>query len=129
MKAKRKSRSKIYLLSLIWGIIYTSFILLAVGPKFIGSIIEDGSEFLTELQNSFATWFDPFAYFIVYVIGYAIIWWKPLWGSIIIILSSIFYVIMGGLNGPPIFAVPGFLVGAFYLIDWLLVRRNQTNTD
>ena len=53
--------------------------------------------------------------------------WKPLWGSIIIIAASIFYVTVAGVDGPPIFAVPGFLVSALYLINWFVVRRNQIN--
>lgn len=129
MKAKSKTKRILYLLSTIWGIIFTSFMLLAVAPKLIMTIIEDSSEFWTETQDSFATWYDPTAYFFTYLIGYIIIWWKPFWGSIIIIFVSIFYMIMGGLDGPPIFAGPGFLVGAFYLIYWFNSRRKQPNTN
>ncbi len=127
MKAKRKSKGKIQLLSIVWGLIFTSFMLLAVGSKMIIGIIEDGRQFLSEIPESFSTWDDPMAYFITYIIGYAVIWWKPLWGAIIIILGSIFYVIIAGISGPPIFAAPGFLVGALYLINWFVVRKNQTN--
>jgi hypothetical protein len=128
MKTKSKPKSKLNLLSIIWGLIFTSFMLLAVGSKLIIQIIEDYSEFLTETLNSFATWYDPTAYFVTYLVGYALIWWKPLWGSIIIIISSLFYIMIGGMNGPPIFAAPGFLVGALYLTDWFIRRRNQTNS-
>ena len=65
------------------------------------------------------------AFFITYLIGYAIVWWKPLWGSIIIILLSIFYVIIAGIDGPPIFAIPALLVGVFYLIYWIVARKNK----
>ncbi len=103
--------------------------LLAVGPKLIMTIIEDSSEFWTETLDSFSTCYDPTAYFFTYLIGYIIIWRKPLWGSVIIIVISIFYVIMGGLDGPPIFAVPGFLVGTFYLTYWFAKRRNELNIN
>jgi hypothetical protein len=129
MKTTSKTKRKLYLLSMIWGIIFTSFMLLAVGSKLIMTIIEDGSEFWAETQDSFSTWYDPTAYFITYLIGYIIIWWKPLWGSIIIIIVSIFYMMMGGLDGPPIFAVPGFLVGTFYLTYWFAKRRNELNIN
>ena len=127
MKAKSKPKSKLQLISIIWGLIFTSFMLLAVGSKLIITIIDNFSEFLTETQESFCTWYNPTAYFITYLVGYAIIWWKPLWGSIIIIISSIFYIMIGGTDGPPIFAAPGFLVGALYLTNWFVDRRNQTN--
>jgi hypothetical protein len=127
MKVKIKAKSKLHLLSIVWGLIFTSFMLLALGSKLITTIMEDYSEFLSETRDSFYTWYDPTAYFITYLVGYVFIWWKPLWGSIIIIIFSIFYIVMGGINGPPIFAVPGFLVGVLYLTNWFAERRNQTN--
>jgi len=127
MKAKSKAKSKLHLLAIVWGLIFTSFMLLALGSKFILTIIENYSEFLSETKDSFSTWNDPTAYFITYLAGYVIIWRKPLWGSIIIIISSIFYIVMAGIDGPPIFAAPGFIVGALYLTNWFAERRNQTN--
>ena len=127
MNSKRKPISKLHLLSIVWGLIFTSFILLVVGSKMIIGIIEDGRLFLNELPESFSNPLDPTLYFFTYIIGYVVIWWKPLWGSIIIIIASIYYVTVAGLGGPPIFAGPGFLVGALYLINWFVVRRNQTN--
>ena len=127
MKTKSKSKSKLQIISTVWGLLFTSFMLLAVGSKLIITIIDNFSEFVAETQDSFSTWHNPTAYFITYLVGYAIIWWKPLWGSIIIIISSIFYIVIGGTDGPPIFAVPGFLVGALYLINWVVVRRNQAS--
>ena len=89
-------------------------------------IEEDSRKFFNELLGTFHSWQNPLLYFIIYIIGYCVIWWKPLWGSIIIITGSIFYVTMAGIDGPPIFAAPGFLVGVLYLINWFVVRRNQT---
>ena len=129
MKTKNKPMSKLHLISMIWGIIITSLMLLAIGSKLIIQIFKDFSEFLAETLDSFATWYDPTAYFITYLVGYAVIWWKPLWGSLIIIVASIFYVMMGGFDGPPIFAIPGFLVGALYLTNSLVERRNKTKTS
>ncbi len=127
MKAKRKSKSKIHLLSIVWGIIFTSFITLAVGSYIINDFIEHGRLFLNELRKDISNPLDPTIYFITYMIGYAVIWWKPLWGSIIIIIASIYYVTVAGFNGPPMFAVPGFLVGALYMAYWLIEGRKQTN--
>jgi len=125
MKAKSKPKSKLHLLSIVWGLIFTSFMLLVLGIKIIISIFEDGPQFLRETSESFSTWDDPVPYFITYMIGYALVWWKPLWGSIIIIFVSIFYVLIAGFNGPPILAGPGFVVGLLYLLNWIVARRNR----
>ena len=121
-----KKRSKLHLLSQIWGIVFTSLILLTIGVHMIIGIEEDSRKFFNELTGAFSSWENPIVYFFIYIIGYVVIWWKPLWGSIIIITGSIFYVTMAGIDGPPIFAAPGFLVGVLYLINWFVVRRNQT---
>jgi hypothetical protein len=113
-----KTKSALQLIAMIWGIIFTLFILFAVVPKIVMTAMEDPSKLWAELGESFTTWFDPMAFSISYLFGYILIWWKPLWGAILIILVSIFYVVMGGFGGPPIFAVPGLMVGVLYLLSW-----------
>ena len=112
-------------LSFIWGIIVTLFLLLAFGPKFIGEFIKDAAGFITEIKKSFIYWENPSAFFLIYLTGYIIIWWKPLWGSIIVILASLVFVIIAGFDGPPIFALPAFLVGIFYLLYWNALNRSK----
>ena len=125
MKAKSKSKSKLHLLSIVWGLIVTSFMALAVGSKIIIGIIEDVHLFINELPESFSNPLDPTLYFFIYMIGYVIVWWKPFWGSIIIIVASVYYVTVGGFDGPPIFAAPGFIVGVLYMAYWFLEIRKK----
>ena len=73
MKAKSKPKSKLHLLSIVWGLIFTSFMILAVGSKMIIGIIEDGRLFLNELPESFSNPLDPTLYFFTYIIGYVVI--------------------------------------------------------
>jgi hypothetical protein len=113
--------------SLVFGIIVTLFFLLAFGPKFVGEFIEQGATYFIEIKDSFITWDDPNAFFITYFIGYILLWWKPLWGSIIIILVSITYVIIAGISGPPIFAIPAFIVGVLYFLYWNSIRQKELN--
>ena len=128
MKSKRNPKSKLRLLSIVWGIIVTSLISLIIGVKMIEKLIEEGSKYLIEISKSLVDWYDdPTGFFFAYLIGYAVIWWKPLWGSIIIMLGSILYVIISGIDGPPIFAIPTFLVGLFYLLQWIVARKSQIN--
>jgi len=114
-------------ISLVYGILVTLVVLLAIVPKITGEFIKKGFGFLTEIIQSFRNWEDPMAFFFVYIIGYTIIWWKPLWGSLIIISVSIFYVLIAGFDGPPFLAVPAFLVGLFYLIYLIASRKKKDN--
>jgi len=125
MKGKRKPKTKLHLLAVVWGLIFTIIFLLMLGIKIISAIFEDGAQFFSKLPESFVTWDDPMPYFFIYLIAYAITWWKPLLGSILIILVSIFYVIIAGFDGPPILAAPGLLVGILYLANWIVDRKKQ----
>ena len=124
MEAKSKPSGKFHLFALIWGILITVLMLLAIGSKAVSTLIEDPSKLITDIAESFTEWYDPLAYFIVYLVGYIIIWGNKLWGALLIIMASLFYVLMGGFDGPPIFALPGFLVGILYLFDWYYGRKN-----
>ena len=119
MKRKRKPKSNLHLGSMVFGIVFSAFMFLTIGLKFIVSIFEKGTGSLSMTPETFVTWDDPGPYFLIYIIGYALIWWRPFWGSIIIMAASIYYVIIAGVHGPPIFAVPEFLVGALYMAYWL----------
>lgn len=124
MEAKSITSAKIHLIALIWGILITGIMLLAIGSKAVSTLIEDPSKFIADVVESFTEWYDPLAYFVVYLLGYIIIWGNKLWGALLIIMASLFYVLMGGFDGPPIFAIPGFLVGILYLFDWYYSRKN-----
>ena len=128
MKSILKTNSKLHLIILIWGIIFTSLLILTVGSKIVIGFVEDGRLYFNELKESISNPVDPITFFFIYLIGYIIIWWKPLWGSVIIIFVSIYYVAVAGFDGPPIFAVPGFLVGTLYLINWFVENKKLKTT-
>ncbi|MCD4734976.1 MAG: hypothetical protein K8R53_02940 [Bacteroidales bacterium] len=86
-----KTKKILKYVSMIFGIIVTLFLLLVFVPKIIGEFVEKGLAFFVEISNSFVNWDDPMAFFITYIIGYMIIWWRPLWGSIIIIFLMIYF--------------------------------------
>ncbi|MBN3036315.1 MAG: hypothetical protein JW861_12085 [Bacteroidales bacterium] len=119
-----RGKKIIRFLAVIYGWMITFLFLLVFVPKIIEEIKEDGFNFLTESIRSFADWSNPMPFFITYMTGYAVLWWKPLWGSIIIIADSVLYVVIVGIDGPPFFAVPAFLVGLFYLWFWILYGPN-----
>jgi hypothetical protein len=122
-----KSNLFIKKLSLIYGLVITFLLGLIIIPKVIEQIITKGNVFFVETLKSFTDWSDPMPFFILYLLGYVVVLWKPLWGSVIIILVSIFYVVIAGVDGPPIFAIPAFLVGLFYLLSWIQSVKNTKN--
>lgn len=113
--------------SLVSGILVTFFLMMVFGFMMIADLIKEGPKHLIEISKSLFNWYDdPTGFVFAYFIGYAIIWWKPLWGSITIIFGSILFVSINGLDGPPIFAIPTFLVGFFYFIYSIIFIKNKT---
>jgi hypothetical protein len=70
------------------------------------------------------------AMFLIYLAGYAIGWWRSLWGGIVIILAALvvsvpFLVVQGHFNSI-IFGLPIFIVGVLYVILHVLELREKT---
>ena len=112
-------------ISITFGIIVTLLMLVAFVPKFIGLLNENGIKYLLEVPKAFADWYDdPTAFFFTYFIGYAIVWKKPLWGSVIIIIGDILFFTFNNQNmGTFIFIIPTFLVALFYILYWNVDRN------
>jgi hypothetical protein len=124
-----KSNRGFSFVAMIIGIIVTSLMLLIFGGTLIGDIIEKGSGEFKEIARALVHWYDdPTGFFFAYLIGYAIVWWKPLWGALIIMAGSLLWTIINIDNtGNLIFTLPTFAVGFFYLISWNDKRkRNKT---
>jgi hypothetical protein len=113
----------------IYGIIVTSLMLLIFGIQLIGDLIEKGTGGMKEIATALVHWNDdPTGFFFIYIIGYAIIWWKPLLGAAIIMTGSIISSVININNlGFLIFTVPTFVVGFFYLISWYDKRKSKKN--
>jgi len=113
--------------AMIYGIIITSIMLLLFGSKLIVLLVENGVEELKEMARALIHWYDdPTAFFIFYIVGYAIVWWKNLWGSLIIMLVSLL-VIGVNINNPGfiMFGLPTFAVGLLYFLTWYERRKKN----
>jgi len=101
--------------------------LLIFGSALILSLIENWPGEFKEILQALVKWYDdPTGFFFTFLIGYIVIWWKPLYGSLIIMLGSILIFVINIDNpGFLIFAVPTFLVGFFYLEPWYNLRKNK----
>jgi hypothetical protein len=122
-----KSKKPLSFVPVIFGIIVTSIMLLVFGTALIMSIIKNDIGELAKIFKALFNWYDnPTGFFLTYIIGYSIVWWKPLWGSLIIMLSSLLVAVININNlGFIIFAIPTFLVGFFYIESWYILRKKN----
>jgi hypothetical protein len=113
-------KNKPHLIAMVVGIIVTALMIFVFGFMLIGSIIEKGMDEIKEIAKACINWYDdPTGFFLSYLIGYIIVWWRPLWGSIIIISVSLLSVLINiGNPGFLMFTVPTCLVGILYLFAW-----------
>jgi len=120
-----KSNRGFSLVVMIYGIIVTALMLLIFGGTLVGDIIEKGPGEFRKIAIALVHWDDdPTGFFFTYIIGYSIIWWKPLWGAVIIMTGSLLSVVINIHNpGFLLFAIPTCTVGILYLISWIDERK------
>ncbi len=109
-----KKEKILSLVSKIYGIVITLIMLGLFGPKLIGSIDKLS-------MSSILNWYDnPIGLFFTYLLGYIIIWWKPLWGSIIIMAGGLLFYFFNPLNVMFlfIFLLPTYLISVLYIWSW-----------
>ena len=118
----------------IIGIVITAMILFAVAIDLIREHKEGSEHFVNYLSNMFIrfdSYKNPPALFVIYLVGYAVAWWKPLWGSIIIITVSVIGFIFSEYSDARFSYVLIFLVGFLYLVHWNeeRLRNRMPNRD
>ena len=64
---------------------------------------------------------------LIYLIGYAIVWWKQLWGSIIILTVSIMGFVFSEYSDIRIMYFLIFLVGLLYFLHWYDKRKRKND--
>ncbi len=117
---KRKFSAKV-----IVGIVVTLFFVLSFVPKLVIEFIDKGLSYFGEIGHSFIYWYDdPTAFVLTYFLGYLLLWWKPLIGSVLIILACVISVVFNLDNmGFFIFSLPALAVAVLYLVDIKKTRK------
>jgi hypothetical protein len=64
---------------------------------------------------------------LIYLVGYAIVWWKKLWGSIIILTVSIMGFVFSEYGDIRFMYVFAFLVGFLYIMNWKDERKRKND--
>ena len=120
-----KKEKILSLVSKIYGILITLCLLGLFGPKLIGSIDKIN---IARIFN----WDDnPTGFILTYTLGYIIIWWKPLWGSLIVIAGVALFFIFNPHNVmfSEMILLPTVLVSVLYLWSWYHTHKKQMSTN
>jgi len=125
MKSKSSSFSK---WTMIVGIIFTMILIIQPVLDIPREFKESNGDFFNYLTNLFFnSYLNPNAGVLIYLVGYAIVWWKKLWGSIIILTVSIMGFIFSEYDDLRLMYVFVFLVGFLYLMNWNEERKRKIN--
>ena len=90
-----KTNRTLFYLATIYGAIVTMLMLTVFGLMIVGSIFEKGTGEIKAIALACLNWYDdPTGFFFTYVIGYALVLWKPLPGALIIIAGSVLSIII-----------------------------------
>ena len=90
-----KKKDSFSVVTKIFGIIITAWITFLVAIELIRALKEGIESFFynsTIFTHSYP-YIDPNALILIYLVGYAIVWWKKLLGTVIIIIVSILGII------------------------------------
>jgi len=67
--------------------------------------------------------------FVTYMVGYAVGWWRSLWGGTVMILAALIvilpFIILGNNFGSLIFGVPQLVIGSLYLSLYRSEKRGN----
>ncbi len=118
-------RKDFFSVKVIVGIVVTLFFVLSFVPKLVIEFVEQGLLYFREIAGSFVNWYDnPTAFILIYFLAYSLLWWKPLSGSVLIILACILSIAFNLDNmGFLILVLPALAVALLYIADYKNQRR------
>ena len=105
----------------IYGGLITLLLLFAFAPKLFGSWDTIGS-----IPSGIMNWYDnPTGFFITYIIGYIIVWFRPLWGACVMGFGVLLFFAINATNIPflVLFLLPVLSVAVLYLIYWNVSKK------
>ena len=114
----------------IVGIIITAWILFLVTVDVIKQLKKGIESFFNSFSDLFTRpvpYIDPNVLIWIYLLGYAIAWWKNLWGSVIILIVSIYGIIISEAGDIRFHFMLTFLVGFLYIMNWNDERKRKND--
>jgi hypothetical protein len=124
MKSKKSSFSK---WTMIVGIIFTMILIIQPILDIPRELKEGDINFFNYLLTDlfYNSYLNPNHGVLIYLVGYAIVWWKKLWGSIIILTVGIMGFIFSEYGDIRFMYVFVFLVGFLYIMNWNEERKRK----
>ena len=122
-----KKEGRFSLVTKIVGIVITAWIAFLVAVELI-KVLKDGTKSFFYNSNIFMDsypYMDPNALILIYLVGYATVWWKKLWGAIIILMVSIPGIIFSQAGDIRFHFMLTSLVGALYFLSWNDDRKSK----
>ncbi len=115
----------LFWITTIIGILITLVVIYATVMIIIWEFKEGSGYIMKDLSNIFRLNLNNSTLlYLIYLLGYAIAWWKPLRGSTIILAISILGYIFGYREERSAY-IATFLVGFFYLAYWFDSRKKK----
>lgn len=110
-------------IAFISGTILAIFFLMAFVPKIVSDLRDAAPELPSgrHWEGQVMT-----AMFAIFMLGYAVGWWRPFWGGLLIILAALSVsapFLLRGNHGALIFGVPQFVIGLLYVLLSRVERR------
>ena len=113
---------------MIVGIICTMILIVQPILDIPRELKASNSNFFNYLLTDFFynSYLNPNHGVLMYLVGYAIVWWKKLWGSIIILTVSIIGFAFSEYSDIRFMYVFVFLVGFMYFMNWKDEKKKKT---
>ena len=124
-----KSKNSFLLITKIVGIICTMILIIQPVLDIPRELKASNSNFFNYLLTNlfYNSYLNPNAGVLMYLVGYAIVWWKKLWGSIIILTVSIMGFVFSEYGDIRFMYVFAFLVGFLYIMNWNDERKRKND--
>ena len=112
---------------MIIGIAFTAIMLIQPLLDLPRELKASNSNFLNYLltETFYNSHLNPNIGVLMYLVGYVIVWWKKLWGSIIILAVSLMGFVFSEYSDIRILYVFAFLVGFLYIMNWNEERKSD----
>jgi hypothetical protein len=122
-----KKKDNLFLVTKVFGIIITVWIAFLVAIELIKALKEGVGSFFynAAVITSSYPYIDPNALILIYLAGYAIVWWKKLWGTVIILIASTLGIIFSQAGDIRFHFILTFAVGFLYFLNWMDERRRN----
>ena len=124
-----KSKNSFLLITKIVGVICTMILLIQPVLDIPRELKASNSNFFNYLLTDlfYNSYLNPNHGVLIYLVGYAIVWWKKLWGSIIILTISIMGFAFSEYGDIRFMYVFVFLVGFLYIMNWYDERKRKND--